>query len=105
MAAKLPFDEWWDVPTLRAPDPDTGEGVDYSRRRLVRTVANQDGGGHVDSAVEAAYYDFTRGGIAEVAIGGKQVPWNTNPVPAAIRQVAHEVLATLEEQAASELAG
>ena len=102
--AKLPFTEWWTAPTLRAPHPVTGDGVDYSRGQLVLTVANQDGGGHVDPSVEAPYYSFTRGGVADVAIGGKPVQWDSNPVPAAIRQVAHEVLSTLEEQAVTELA-
>lgn len=103
--ARLPFKEWWESPTLRAPHPATGAGVDFSRRQLVLTVANQDGGGHVDPAVEAAYYSFTRRGIGEVAIGGKPVSWDSNPVPPAIRQVAYELLSTLEQQAAAELAG
>ena len=102
--SKLPFSAWWEAATLRVPHPETGVGYDFSRKRLVLTMTEQDGGAHVDQALDEPYYALTRESLmGEVAIGGKLVSSDSDPVPHAIRQIAHEVLSTLEEQAASEL--
>ena len=81
------------------PHPASHNPVDLSREQLVLTVANQDGGAHVDPALEPTYFALTRESlVGEGAIGGKPVKWESNPVPHAIRQIAYETILTLEER-------
>jgi hypothetical protein len=76
----------------------------YSRRDLVIAIANKDGGTHVDRrGVE--YDEFTRDFFTmEVAnktseVEGDFMPVQGNPAEVALRQIGHEVLMTLDEQA------
>jgi hypothetical protein len=65
---------------------------------LVLTVANRDGGAHVDGMLEETYYTLTRGNLmGELTINGKPVSWDADPVPTHIRQMAHEVLGSLHK--------
>ena len=77
------------------------KGRTYSRRELVENVANTDGGAHVDPDLEEAYMDLSRNnslgwlfsdGNIDEAFGGR-------PELACMRQIAHEVLLTLKENA------
>jgi hypothetical protein len=100
VVAQLPFNDWWGGLAIRMPKSTTGQPRDFQRKDLVLMTANKDGGAHVDPDIDATYFDLTRkSSIAEVAIGGKKVDWDSNPVPCALRQMAYEVLRTLEEQA------
>jgi hypothetical protein len=89
----LSFSAWWNAPVLvdRA-------GRKWTRKDLVLTAANQDGGAHVDPALDETYYKLSR----ENALGSITVDLVTGvvrpvegPERAAIRQIAHEVLKTL----------
>jgi hypothetical protein len=105
VAARLPLDQWWSAPVIRITRPNSRDSVDLTRKILVLALANQDGGAHVDPDPESTYYALTRDSlVGEVAIGGKPVKWDSNPVPHVVRQVAYEVMTTLEEQAATEIA-
>src|SRR5207249_211830 len=80
--ARLPFPEWWHVPTLRVTHRASHIPVDLSREQVVLTVANQDGGAHVDPALEPTYFALTRERlVGEVAIGGKPVSGRATPSP------------------------
>lgn len=72
------------------------EGRDITRRGLVLAVANQDGGGHVDPTLKAAYAALSRQNSLgwRRVIDGKDEPAGP-PHLDAVRQVAHEVLKTL----------
>ncbi len=106
-----PFKAWWEEPILH-----TSTGEMFSRRRLVRQMANQDRGGHVAPGIEKAYFELTRVdvlGHQEQLIEGDTVTNPNEPIHpsrvhdvsrvgsgqriarALIRQVAHEVLLTL----------
>jgi hypothetical protein len=50
----LPVEEWWNQ-IIRVQG-----GNKLSRRDMVLTLANQDGGAHVDSKVDANYQDFNK---------------------------------------------
>jgi hypothetical protein len=85
------FDQWWNTPVFV-----DSQKRDVSRKELVLAVANQDGGAHVDPALDRKYADLSRGnslgwnftdGSREEAMGG--------PEKAALRQICHEVLKTL----------
>jgi len=69
---------------------------EFSRRDIVRSVADQDGGAHVDPELEGDYHRLSRENSLAWTINsptGKRAA--ENPVPPAIRQIAHEVLKSL----------
>lgn len=92
-ARPMRFSDWWQEKILK-----DGDQTLYSRRDLVFFLANKDGGAHVDPEMDDAYQRLTREnhiGI-EVAVAGKQIKWNENPVLPSVRQIGHEILETLK---------
>lgn len=91
---ELPFDEWWTEPVFAIPRG----GSTLSRENLVRSVADQDGGAHVDPALEEPYASFSRqnslGHTRKAGAEAEALPM-LRPERAAIRQIAHEVLKSL----------
>ncbi len=87
-----PFDTWWNAPVFVDK-----ERRELSRKDLVLTAANQDGGAHVDPALDDVYYSLTRGNSLgwTVSENGIARPME-GPERAAIRQIAHEVLKTFK---------
>jgi hypothetical protein len=92
---------WWTEPIMPTSTPDGFDHTPrYSREDLVLSVANQDGGAHVDQR-DAGYDQLTRDYFTiEVAIrsGDTVAPYKPvqgNAVNVCIRQIAHEVLFTL----------
>lgn len=72
------------------------QGKVLTRKQLILIAANQDGGAHIDPALDEVYASLSRkNSLLWVAnVGGEE-----HPIPkadrAAIRQIAHEVLCTL----------
>lgn len=89
----IAFAHWWDGIVFV-----DNAGTKFTRRDIVLAAANQDGGAHVDPGLDTDYDRLTRGN----ALGWFDVSPTTGPkpsadqVPAAIRQIAHEVLKTLD---------
>ncbi len=86
------FAQWWDGIAF-VDDRRT----EHSRKDLVLALANKDGGAHVDPALNEEYARLTREnalGFFDVSPPGGPVP-AANQVPAAMRQIAHELLKTL----------
>lgn len=90
---KVTFQDWWEGVVF----VDSSRAL-FSRQDIVLTVANQDGGGHVDPQLDACYANLTRHNSLDWwdEIGGRVTP-TANPVPAALRQIGHEVLKSLRE--------
>ena len=84
------FSEWWnDMNVLY-------DGKSYfNRRKLVTSLANQDGGAHVDPKLEKDYADVSRNNTLNVFHEGKPV---NGVVLASVRQIAFEVCRTLKEK-------
>ncbi len=86
----LGFDDWWNEVVFLDDKRET-----LTRRDLVLTVANQDGGAHVDPALSEKYARLSR----HNSLGWVLAPGDL-PIPnaerAAIRQISHEVLKTLD---------
>lgn len=87
----IPFTEWWNKKVI----VDSSKNK-FSRERLLRYVANQDGGAHVDPSLDEKYYQLSR----KNALGEKYFKngkWfdMERPELASIRQMAHEVQTTL----------
>lgn len=94
---KSPFSQWWEGAVIS-----DGKGHKFTRKDLVLTVANTDGGAHVDPALDPAYYALTRNetfGIIRVVPTEdpkvfKRVS-TPSPVAVTLRQIGHETLKTL----------
>lgn len=90
---KIDFNNWWNQ-TVFEDQFDRR----LTRKDLVLTVANQDGGAHVDLSLDKTYHELTR----ENSLGwfasqtGKDFAPINGPERTAVRQVAHEVLKTLK---------
>jgi hypothetical protein len=92
MARPVSFDQWWNgviVADLRRRE--------ISRRRLILAIANQDGGAHVDPELSEIYAELSRTNSMghTHSVGDVEHPL-LGVDHASVRQVAHEVLATLE---------
>lgn len=87
------FETWWNG--IVFVDKDRNE---FSRKDIVLSLANKEGGAHVDKKLDKKYSDLRKNnslGWFDVAPDGKQAP-SSDQVPAAMRQIAHETLKTLK---------
>lgn len=85
------FDQWWNDAVFIRPG-----GAPLSRKSLVLTAANQDGGAHVDPSLDEDYKALQTGEFLNWSVGdatGENVIAGAEK--AAIRQIAHELLRTL----------
>lgn len=102
------------VPLFDQAPPGTAEYVDFdtywkrvifidnkkntfTRKDIVCTVANQDGGAHVDVAINADYHELSRRnsmGLKVSGNGSEPVAPSRSDLPA-LRQIAHEVLRSM----------
>ncbi len=89
---RVPFDQWWNSPIFRIAD-----GIPLTRSDLVLTMADQDGGAHVDARLKAAYAELSRGdGIGFSRVDHSGTRHIRGEALAAVRQIAHEVIKTLD---------
>jgi hypothetical protein len=87
------FEEWWAQPVMK-----DGQGRLLARKDLVLTAADQDGGGHVDPALDETYADISQRNSLGWVTRAPDGSWKELPGAerAAIRQIAHETLKTLQ---------
>lgn len=86
------FEEWWNGVIFVDE-----QQRKISRRYLVLTAANQDGGAHVDPELDEIYADLARNnslGWTKADVGGEGPM--SGPERAAIRQIAHEALQSIK---------
>lgn len=85
------FRDWWWGRVIR-----DAKHHDFTRREVILTLANQDGGSHVDPELDEAYYELSR----ENSMGWfhlregrslQSMPFPSGPELATARQIAHEV--------------
>ena len=87
----IDFDSWWNKPVFV-----DGKGRKLTRKDLILTAANQDGGVHVDPSLDETYANLSRNGLDMIVNHGRGARILDKPERAAIRQIAHEVLKTLK---------
>ena len=87
----IDFDSWWSKPVFVDK-----KGRKLTRKNLILTAANQDGGAHVDSSLDETYANLSRNGLDMIVSHGKGARLLDKPERVAIRQIAHEVLKTLK---------
>jgi len=93
--ARLGFDEWWSKRLLESPD----DGKQWRRQDFVLGAANKEGGAHVEPR-PAKWWESLRDGTwfgAATMVGPDGAVPIANLAPAVIRQIAYEVLTTLED--------
>jgi hypothetical protein len=93
VASKLvPFEQWWATPVI----------IDFkqreiTRKRLILAVANQDGGAHVDPELDDIYADLSHSNsMSHMYSSGASWQPLVGVEHASVRQVAHEMLRTLD---------
>jgi len=88
---EVPFSDWWNNVIFA----DAYKKI-LSRKDLILTAVNQDGGAHVDTKLDGTYAAFTKEGAlgwrADREPGKRMLE---QPECMAIRQITHEVLKTL----------
>ncbi|GEA16290.1 hypothetical protein E308F_25340 [Moorella sp. E308F] len=90
----VPFDLWWNKIVFK------NDSYEFSRKDVILAVANKDGGAHVDPTLHEAYAKLSRNnllGWMYVENGVERGPI-LNPELAAIRQIAYEVIKTLQRK-------
>jgi SEC-C motif len=89
---QIPFEDWWNAPVFIDRDKSS-----LTRKQLVLIAANQDGGAHVDPALDDVYRKLSKeNSLTWVAVEDGKARQMDGPERAAIRQIAHEVLKTLK---------
>jgi len=96
------FTPWWNTEVMR-----DSQGTLWSRRRMVLTIANKEGGAHIDPDrpvdVRAIEEENSMGWTYHDPINGDQ-PMSDGPLMPSIRQIAYELEASITGHLASELA-
>jgi hypothetical protein len=89
------FDDWWTLEFAR----DT-ERTLWCRKKFVLTMANKEGGAHVDPNLNAAYERLARhngfGFSYASSDTGPFIPFEGNAAAVSVRQIAHEFLKSYE---------
>ncbi len=86
------FEKWWARPVI----------IDFkqreiTRKRLILAVANQDGGAHVDPELDDIYADLSQSNsMSRMYSSGASWQPLVDVEHASVRQVAHEMLRTLD---------
>lgn len=89
---QVDFDRWWNAPVFIDDRRQT-----LSRKDLALSVADQDGGAHVDPSLNETYARLTRdNSLGWVRVLGTSETPIQEPAQASVRQIAHEVLKSLK---------
>jgi hypothetical protein len=88
----LEFDDYWNEIIFK-----DNEGNEYSRKYIVLSVANQDGGSHIDPELDEKYAKLSRKNSLGwmTSSDGEKFVLVTGAELAAVRQITHELLHTL----------
>ncbi len=98
MKGKVSFDDWWGKMVFK-----DSKGSIFTRGDLIKTVANREGGAHVDPKLDEDYVNLSKynslGWKCVVRKGDVITQADMgNPVFPSIRQIAHEVVKTLKDE-------
>lgn len=93
--SKKPFDEWWNAVIL-----DDNHGVVFTRKEIVLTVCNRDGGVHVDPELDEKYVKMEKSKkfAWTFTVGGREFKPLLGPGFASVRQIGFELMMTLGDE-------
>lgn len=89
----IPFPSWWNGIVL--VDSSRNE---FSRKDIVLYLANKDGGAHVDHMIDEKYHNLRKNnslGWITIFGDGREIAGEDH-VPATMRQIAHELIKSLD---------
>lgn len=88
------FDKWWNGIVI------IQGGNIFTRSDVILSVANKDGGAHVDPSLDSRYTELSRNynDVWNVSIGNKKGVVENGPHLPIIRECANEILLTLKDQ-------
>lgn len=99
---EVPFSSWWTTDLTK-----DGSGVLWSRRRMVLTIANKEGGAHIDPTqpidIRAIEEENSMGWTHHDPIVGDK-PMSKGPMMPSLRQIGYELEVGLTNYFGSELA-
>lgn len=84
------FEDWWRRDVLRDQ-----QGNAFTRADLVLSLSDQDGGAHIDAALNEKYRALTRENSVGFSQDGRR-PLANSIVHASVRQIAQELVETIE---------
>lgn len=88
---ELSFDKWWNEKVIIDGDMNS-----FTRRDIILSVANKDGGAHIDPELDGKYASLSReNSLGNFMKSGNEWVKYKNPELATIRQIAHEILKVL----------
>lgn len=95
---KVSIDDWWNKIAIK-----DSVGNLFTRGEIIKTLANKEGGAHVDPELDADYVNlskFNSLGWKSVVRKGDVIKEADmgNPVFPSMRQIAHEVIKTLKDE-------
>jgi len=92
-STSIAFDAWWNGIVL--VDSKKNE---FSRKDIVLYLANKDGGAHVDHEINEKYHNLrSKNSLGWITVRGDGREINgEDHVPATMRQIAHELIKTLD---------
>lgn len=95
ISKEVDFENWWNEIIFTVKD-EKGEKISFSRKEIIRFVADQDGGAHVDPEIDSTYAKLSKYNLLG-DLWGDGTKWESykNPERASIRQIAHEMLKIL----------
>ncbi len=83
-----PFEQWWEKVVV--VDSHRNQ---FTRQQLVLTLANREGGAHVDPRLDPAYAALTRKHSMALSYGFNEKEGEFSGIEhASVRQIAHEVI-------------
>lgn len=86
---KIDFQSWWQGDVISV------NGHNHSRREVILSVANKDGGAHVDTKLPEKYV-ITKNTALTLNIEGNKINFERNVVYASIAQIGWELLNSIE---------
>lgn len=89
---KVDFDTWYTGQTMFEC-----LGLKMTRKDIICTLANKEGGAHVDLNYSADYNYFKEPTMLDININGTRACFRQNPVYVSARQIAWEVMESLKE--------
>jgi hypothetical protein len=87
------FDQWWSKVVVV-----DASKTEFTRRRLVLVMADQEGGAHVDPKLDAAYAALARHNTMALSYRFNEREGDFSGIQlASVRQIAHEILRSIED--------
>jgi len=91
----IDFEKWWNAVVFQNPD-----GAMLTRKTLVLTAANQEGGAHIDDEIDELYdkfrHSYSTGIVIQGRLSGAIRGFDNVPVLPAVRQIGYELSKSLE---------